>query len=235
MNEPAGPPGRAPAVTVEEAIRSRRSIRAFLPTPVPPEHVEEILALATRAPSGNNTQPWKVYVVQGEARDALSRAVLEARESEPWPEREYHYTPSPLPEPYRTRSRTSGRALYELAGVPRGDREAHHAQQRRNYLFFGAPVGLFFFMDRFLLHGSWLDCGMFIQNVMLAARARGLDTCAQGAWANFHPLVRAHVGAGEEELLICGMSLGYADPVAPVNRLETEREPLERFVRWRGR
>lgn len=217
---------------VDEAITSRYSARAFLPRPVARADVEHVLRVASRAPSGNNTQPWRVYVVSGAARDALCDAVLEARERAPWPEREYRSHPSPLPEPYRGRSRSNGVALYTLLGIERGDREAHHAQQRRNYRFFDAPVGLFFFIHRFLERGNWLDYGMFVQNVMLAARGRGLHTCPQGAWANFHPIVRRHVGAGEDELLLCGMALGYADPDAPVNHLEVPREPPGEFTRW---
>jgi len=219
-------------VHVDEAIVSRSSVRAFLPKPVPRSDVEHILEVARRAPSGNNTQPWRVYVVSGTARDQLSQAVLEAREERPWPEREYRSSPRPLPDPYKARSRTNGIALYKLLGIEKGDQAGHHRQQRRNYLFFDAPVGLFFFVDRTLQWGNWLDYGMFIQTVMLAARGRGLHTCPQGAWANFHPVVRQIVGAEENELLICGMALGYADTEAPVNSHTVERERLDSFVTW---
>ena len=219
---------------VDEAMTSRRSVRAFLPRAVPRSDIEHILEVASRAPSGNNTQPWRVYVVTGAARDAVCSAVLEAREGARRPEREYRSRPAQWPEPYRARSRQNGIALYTLLGIAKGDVDAHHRQQRRNYRFFDAPVGLFFFIDRALERGSWLDYGMFVQSVMMAARARGLHTCAQGAWANFHPVVREHVGAGESELLVCGMALGYADPHAPVNAFEVPREPVAGFTRWVG-
>ncbi|MGK0170467.1 MAG: nitroreductase [Gammaproteobacteria bacterium] len=219
-------------MNVDEAITTRHSVRAFLPTPVPDTDIEHILNVASHSPSGNNTQPWRVYVVTGGARERVCSAVLEARENAPRPEREYRSNPAPLPEPLKARSRQNGIALYTLLGVEKGDQAAHHAQQRRNYRFFDAPVGLFFFIDRRLERGNWLDYGMFVQSVMLAARGRGLQTCAQGAWANFHPVVRACVGASDDELLICGMALGYADESAPVNALEVPREPSSVFARW---
>jgi len=219
-------------VHVDEALRSRASIRAFSPARVSRTDIEHILDVARRAPSGNNTQPWRVYVVSGRARVRLCNAVLAAREGRPWPEREYRSRPRPLPEPYRSRSRRNGIALYQLLGIEKGDEDGHHRQQRRNYLFFDAPVGLFFFIDRTLEWGSWLDYGMFVQSVMLAARGRGLHTCPQGAWANFHPVVRAHVGASEDELLVMGMALGYADDTAGVNALAVEREAVGTFATW---
>jgi len=224
----------AGSVSVAEAIRSRHSVRAFRPDPIPRETVTSLLALAARAPSGNNTQPWKVYVIEGRAKAALTAEVLHWREHEPRPPREYHYSPSPLPEPYRARSRQNGIALYRLLGIARGDEAAHHAQQRRNYAFFGAPLGLFVFVDRDLERGSWLDCGMFLQSLMLAARGHGLHTCPQACWASFHAVVRRHVGARASELLLCGVSLGYADETDPVNSLAVPRAPLEEFVRWVG-
>ncbi len=217
-------------MTVDEALLSRRSVRAFLPDPVPRATVEEILRIAARAPSGQNTQPWKVYAVDGAVREWLCAAVLARRERRPWPEREYPGQPRDLPDIFRQRRRENGIALYRLLGIGKDDREAADAQQRRNYLFFGAPVGLFVFVNKALSIGSWVDTGMFLQAIMTAARARGLDTCPQGAWANFHTVVRAHVGAGEDETLICGMALGHADPEARANRFETPRAPLEEFV-----
>lgn len=217
-------------MTVDEALLSRRSVRVFLPDPVPRATVEEILRVAARAPSGQNTQPWKVYAVEGVVRERLCAAVLARRERRPWPEREYPGQPRDLPDIFRQRRRENGIALYRLLGIGKEDREAADAQQRRNYLFFGAPVGLFVFVNKALSIGSWVDTGMFLQALMTVARARGLDTCPQGAWANFHTVVRAHVGAGEDETLICGMALGRADPEAGVNRFETPRAPLEEFV-----
>lgn len=219
-------------MNIEQAISSRYSTRAFLPTPVPDADIEAVLDLARQAPSGNNTQPWRVYVVTDSARDAVCEAVLEARETMPRPEREYRSNPSPLPDAYRARSRQSGIALYTLLGIAKGDDDAHHEQQRRNYRFFDAPAGMFFFIDRRAQWGNWLDYGMFLQNIMLAARSRGLHTCPQGAWANFHSVVRAHVGAPDDEMLVCGMAIGYADPRAPVNSLEVPREPVSAFTTW---
>jgi len=157
------------------------------------------------------------------------------RECRPWPEREYPGQPRDLPEIFRQRRRENGIGLYTLLGIGKGDREAAEAQQRRNYLFFGAPVGLFVFVHKALSIGSWVDTGMFLQSIMMAARARGLDTCPQGAWANFHTVVRAHVGAGEDETLVCGMALGRADNEALVNRFETPRAPLEEFLTFVGK
>ena len=219
---------------VEEAIRSRYSTRGFLPNPVSKESLAHILEVAARAPSGNNTQPWKVYVIQGPAKDALTEAALRARESDQRPEREYASNPRPLPEPYKSRSRQNGIALYTALGIGRHDNSSQNAQQRLNYHFFGAPVGMFFFIDRHMETGNWLDYGMFIQNVMLAARGVGLHTCPQGAWTNFHPTVREHLGAPASEMLVCGMSIGYEDPNHLANRLKVPRESLESFSRWVG-
>ena len=201
-------------MTVDDALLSRRSVRAFLPDPVPRATVEDILRLASHAPSGQNTQPWKVYAVEGAVRERLCDAVLARRECRPWPEREYPGQARDLPDIFRRRRRENGIGLYTLLGIGKGDREAAEAQQRRNYFFFGAPVGLFVFVHKALSIGSWVDTGMFLQAIMMAARARGLDTCPQGAWANFHTAVRAHVGAGEDETLVCGMALGHADGTA---------------------
>ncbi len=218
----------------EQALTSRRSIRAFTDQPVPRELIEHVLRVAGRAPSGQNAQPWKVYICQGAQKDALSQAVIEARAKKPWPEREYRSTPPRMGEPYAARRKQNGIALYTLLGIRKGDSEAHDVQQRRNYLFFDAPIGLFFFVDSHLEMGSWLDCAFFIQNVMTAARSVGLDTCAQGCWTNFHPIVRAHLGAAQSETLICGMSLGYVDETALANRLEVPREPTDAYARWVG-
>lgn len=193
-----------------------------------------MLQVAGHAPSGQNAQPWKVYVCQGGVRDRLSEAVLQAREERPWPARQWRSAPKQMGEPYASRRKQNGIALYTLLGIERGDKAGHHRQQRRNYEFFGAPVGLFFFVDDHLEMGSWLDCAFFIQNVMIAARAVGLDTCAQGCWTNFHPIVRAHLGVPDNETLICGMSFGYADPNAVVNQLEVPRASLENYTRWLG-
>ena len=220
---------------VDAAITSRRSVRAFLPTPVPRTTVEDILRVAARAPSGTNTQPWKVWVLTGASKEALSarlRAAYDdpaerARHSE-----EYAYYPTDWVSPYLERRRKVGWDLYGLLGIGKGDKPRMHAQHRRNYDFFGAPVGLMFTLDRVMRQGSWLDFGMFLQNVMVAARARGLDTCPQAAFTPFHRIVLDHLGAPPEQQLVCGMSLGHADPAAIENTLVTEREPVAAFTRF---
>jgi nitroreductase len=220
---------------VDAAITSRRSLRAFLPTAVPREAIEDILAVASRAPSGTNTQPWKVYVLTGEAKAALSRQIvaayddpaLRASHSE-----EYAYYPTEWRSPYIDRRRKVGWDLYALLGIAKTDKARMHAQHSRNYRFFDAPVGLIFTIDRVMQQGSWLDYGMFLQNVMVAARARGLDTCPQAAFIQFHRIITAHVGATADEQVVCGMSLGHADTDAVENTLVTEREPVGGFARF---
>jgi nitroreductase len=219
----------------EAAITSRRSIRAFLPAPVPRATVERILAAASRAPSGTNTQPWKVYVLTGEPLQALSRRLVaayddpeeRARHSE-----EYAYYPTEWVSPYIDRRRKVGWDLYGLLGIAKTDKARMHTQHRRNYQFFGAPVGLMFTIDRIMRQGSWLDYGMFLEGVMVAARAHGLDTCPQAAFTPFHRIVVEAIGAPAAEQLVCGMSLGFADPEAIENTLVTEREPVAGFTRF---
>jgi nitroreductase len=218
---------------VDRAITSRRSVRAFLPRPVPRATVEEILAVASRAPSGTNTQPWRVRVLAGEAKDRLSRAVAAAYDAGD-AHREFDYYPTKWFEPYLARRRKIGWDLYGLLGIARGEKAKMHAQHRRNFLFFGAPVGMIFTIERGLELGSWLDYGMFLQNIMVAARARGLDTCPQAAWMEFPKTIAAELALPANEQVVCGMSLGYADPDAPENRLVTEREPVPGFARFEG-
>jgi nitroreductase len=220
---------------VDAAITTRRSLRAFLPTPVPRASIEAILSVAARAPSGTNTQPWKVYVLTGASRAELVRKILAAYDDPVERARhqeEYAYYPTEWVSPYVDRRRKVGWDLYGLLGIGKADKQRMHAQHVRNYAFFGAPVGLMFMIDRVMRQGSWLDYGMFLQNVMVAARARGLDTCPQAAFTQFHRLITDHVGAPASEMLVCGMSLGYADPDAPENRLMTEREPVAGFARF---
>ena len=220
---------------VDTAIRTRRSLRAFLPTPVPRETIEAILAVATRAPSGTNTQPWKVYVLTGHAKQELSRKVAAAYDD---PEQraqhseEYAYYPTEWKSPFIDRRRKVGWDLYSLLDIAKTDKARMHAQHRRNYEFFDAPVGLIFTIDRVLRQGSWLDYGMFLQSIMIAARGRGLDTCPQAAFMQFHRIISAHVGAPDNEQVVCGMSLGHADPNAIENTLVTEREPVSGFARF---
>ena len=227
------PPG--PASVVDAAITSRHSMRAFLPDPVPRETIEDILRVAARAPSGTNTQPWKVHVLTGAALHGLSQEIL-ANFADPQRlaqcQDDYSYYPEKWVEPYLARRRKVGWDLYGLLGIGRADKEKIVAQQARNYVFFDAPVGLIFSIDRVMAQGSWLDYGMFLQNIMVAARARGLDTCPQAAFVQFHNLIRVRLGIGSDHAIVCGMSLGRADMSRIENSLVTEREPLESFVRF---
>ena len=222
---------------VDEAITSRRSIRAFLPTPVPRADVEAILAVASRAPSGTNIQPWKVTVLTGDPLARLSDLILAAHDdpdSQTLHTEEYPYYPSKWESPYIERRRKVGWDLYGLLGLGRDDKAGMHAQHGRNYAFFDAPVGLMFTIDRVLELGSWLDYGMFLEAVMVAARGRGLDTCPQAAFNRFHRIIGEHIGMPDTERFVCGMSLGHADPDRIENSLITEREPPDRFVRFLG-
>ncbi len=220
---------------VDQAIVTRRSIRAFLPTPVPREEIEQILEVSARAPSGTNTQPWKVYVLQGGALGGLSARLVAAyddpaergRHSE-----EYAYYPTEWQSPFVERRRKVGWDLYGLLGIEKADKGRMHAQHRRNYEFFGAPVGLMFTIDRVMRQGSWLDFGMFLQSVMIAARGVGLDTCPQAAFIQFHRIIMEAINAPANEQLVCGMSLGWRDLDAIENTLVTEREPVAAFARF---
>lgn len=225
------PPAVDPAATVDAVMAGRHAVRAFLPREVPRELLAEILAIASRAPSGTNLQPWRVHVLTGVARQRLVDAVCAAYDSdERGHSAEYNYYPAEFFEPYLARRRQIGWGLYGLLGIEKGDTARMKAQMRRNYEFFGAPVGLIFSIDRRMEQGSWLDYGMFVQSVMLAARARGLDTCPQVAWLDYHRIIAEVLGFGAHEQLVCGMSLGYADPAAIENTLRTERAALDEFV-----
>jgi nitroreductase len=220
---------------VDEAIASRHSIRAFLPTPVPRETIEAILAVAARAPSGTNTQPWHVTVLTGAALKSLSGKLVAAYDDPLERSRhteEYAYYPTEWRSPFIDRRRKVGWDLYGLLGIAKTDKARMHAQHRRNYEFFGAPVGFMFTIDRIMRQGSWLDFGMFLQNVMVAARGRGLDTCPQAAFTPFHRLITEAIAIPDDQQLVCGMSLGVRDPDAIENTLVTEREPVASFARF---
>jgi nitroreductase len=220
---------------LDATMRGRRSIRAFVPTPVPRTMLEELLDAAARAPSGTNTQPWKVYALSGASKDALAAKMCAAYDDPAERARHteaYAYYPTEWVSPYIDRRRKVGWDLYGLLGIGKADKERMHVQHRRNFSFFDAPVALIFTIDRVMEKGSWLDYGMFLQSVMLAARARGLDTCPQAAISGFHRIVMPHVGAGDNEVCVCGMSLGYADPKAIENTLVTERAPASSFAHF---
>jgi nitroreductase len=218
---------------VAEAVLERRSIRAFLPRPVERALIEELLGTAALAPSGGNLQPWQVDVLAGEPLAAL-KAQAGIAMAAPRAAMELTIYPSPLPEPYRTRRHRSGEALYGVLGIPREDRPARLVQFARNFEAFGAPVLLFFSIDRIFDRPQWAHLGMFMQNVMLLAHERGLATCPQEAWAAVHALVAEHIELPAERILYCGMALGYADPEAPINSLRTEREKVDDFATFRG-
>jgi nitroreductase len=240
MNSPQVATVVADAASVDAAIESRFSCRAFLrDREVPRQVIEDILRVASRAPSGTNTQPWKVYVLQGAPRNALVDKVCAAHDAvyadpalaSEYRE-EYDYYPTKWVSPFIDRRRENGWGLYGLLGIAKGEKDKMHAQHQRNFRFFDAPVGLMFTMDRVLGRGSLMDYGMFLENIMVAARARGLHTCPQAAWNGYARIILPHVGAGEDEMLVCGMSLGYADVDAPVNGFHTPREPVASFTRF---
>ena len=229
----------ADPASVDAALLSRCSVRAFLPRAVPREQIEDILEVAGRAPSGTNTQPWKVYVLQGAKRDDLVEAVCTAHDAlarDPAMAAEYtepyDYYPEKWVSPYIDRRRECGFGLYGVLGIVKGDKDKMHLQHQRNYRFFDAPVGLMFTIDRVMGRGSLVDYGMFLQNVMVAARARGLHTCPQAAWNGFSRIVLPHIGASDQEMLVCGMALGYADEAALVNTFQTTRVPAKEWTTW---
>ncbi len=220
---------------VDAAITSRHSIRAFLPDPIAREDIARILEVAARAPSGTNTQPWKVSVVTGAAKTRLSDAIIAVHEDPALASQhteEYAYYPREWVSPYIDRRRKVGWDLYALLGLTREDKAGMSAQHGRNYAFFDAPVGLIFTIDRVMEKGSWLDYGMFLQNIMVAARGRGLDTCPQAAFTQYHKIIAAHLDLPATEMVVCGMALGYADPSKVENTLITAREPVAGFTRY---
>ncbi len=227
------------SMSVADAINSRMSIRAFTPQAVARELITELLQLASRAPSGTNTQPWKVYVLQGQSRDTLVDKVCAAHDAlranpalaSEYRE-EYDYYPEQWVSPYIDRRRENGWGLYGLLGIGKGDKDKMHAQHQRNYKFFDAPVGLMFTIDRVMGRGSLVDYGMFLENIMLAARGCGLHTCPQAAWNGFAKIILPHIGAGPGEMLVCGMALGYADASEVVNTFHTPRVPVAEFTHW---
>jgi nitroreductase len=214
-----------------EAITSRRSVRGFLSTPVPEGTVRRLLEVAARAPSGSNIQPWHVHLLGPQTMARLSRAMHEKRARDPEGQcAQYQYYPVHWREPYLARRRKIGWDLYAHCGIKKGESEKMFRQHGRNYDFFGAPLGLMITIDADMELGSWIDCGMFVQTLLIAARGLGLHSCAQAAWAYHHDVVRQAIPLPDSEKVVCGIALGYEDPAEPANRLRTEREPLERFV-----
>lgn len=222
---------------IDHIIQSRQSIRAYLNTPVDPQSILDILNVAARAPSGTNTQPWKVYVVTGHKRAELIERVSQTQlkifdqpELADQHKETFVYYPEKWVSPFIERRRENGWGLYGLLGITKGDKEKMTAQHLRNYQLFDAPVGLFITVDKVMGIGSKMDISMFMQNIMLAAKARGLDTCPQAAWNHFHHIVLDVLNASDQEELVCAIALGYADPDAIVNQFVTPREPAENFA-----
>lgn len=221
-------------MTVSDAVRSRRSVRAFLERPVPRPLIEQILETASRAPSGGNLQPWQLYVVSGgaltEFKSKMAKRLIFSPEADlPL---EYEVYPKPLKAPYRDYRFKNGEDLYTLAGIPREDKAGRAMFFANNYRFFGAPLALFCYVDRSMGSPQWSDLGMYLQTVMLLLREAGLDSCAQECWSRYHRMVRELVQPPEDWMLFCGMAIGYADESAVVNRLVTDRAPLSDFCRF---
>ena len=221
--------------TVSEAIETRRSVRDFKSDPIAEKWIREILVTASRAASGGNLQPWKVYVLAGAARDALVQAVVDRRTEKPFGDGpEYQIYPADLTERYQNRRSRASAQRFDLLGIAREDGEARAAQMSKNFEFFGAPVGMIITIERQMGSPQFCDLGIFIGNIMLLAREQGLHTCPQEAWSMWGQTIREQVGVPDDELVFCGISIGYAVPDSPVNQLRSERVQLEQFAVFRG-
>ncbi len=218
---------------VSEAVAARKSARAFLDTPVPDDLIREVLEKAARAPSGGNLQPWRIYVLNGDAHTRFTNLIAERLAANPMGEpMDYAIYPESLKEPYRTSRYGVGESMYSLLGIPKDDKLSRLQWLANNYRFFGAPAALFCFVDRIMGPPQWSDLGMFLQTAMLLFQEAGIDTCPQEAWARWPKSVAEFVGAPDELMLFCGMAIGKIDADHPVNQLQTEREPLETWAKW---
>lgn len=224
---------------VEKIILDRHSVRAFTAQDVSRDTIQDILSKASFAPSGTNTQPWKVYVVQGNKKCQITaqvvasvNSVYQGQVDKKSFQAPYLYYSEQWFEPYLSRRRENGWAMYKLLGIAKGDKSAMHEQQLRNFKFFDAPVGLFFTTHKALEAGAKMAIAMLMQNIMLIAKAQGLDTCPQASWNDYHQIIMPILGASDEEVFICGMSLGYADLSSEINRLRTPRESINNFVQF---
>lgn len=211
---------------VSEAVRRRKSVRHFTDETVADADLRELLELAARSPSGGNVQPWRIYVLNGDSMARFREFIVD----QPVEAGEYDIYPPNLWEPYRTNRFALGEQMYATIGIGRDDKEGRLAQFAHNGDFFGAPAGLFCFIDRQMGPPQWSDLGMLLQTFMLLAQERGIDTCAQEYWSVRHSAVREFVGAGDEEMLFCGMAIGRADWDHPINTLESERMPLDQWA-----
>lgn len=225
--------------TVDDVIQARMSARAFTSEMPSHELIQHVLQVASRAPSGTNTQPWKVYILEGNILADLCHKVCDAyeaisqnRELADQYKEAYSYYPEKWFSPYIDRRRENGWSLYGLLGIEKGEKEKMFLQHQRNFRFFDAPVGLFFTIHRDLGTGSILDYGMFLQNIMISAQSHGLASCPQAAWNKFSKIILPMIGAGEEEMLVCGMALGYADQSDRINTFRTPRAKVEEFTSW---
>ena len=220
------------AATLDSVIRSRRTTRAFRQQAVTNAQVVELLESARAAPSTFNTQPWSVHVLVGDAKTELSQALVQAHAVNIHPV--YAAIPSPAPSDCAARQEEFGRRYYGVLGIDRADLTARSHQTARNYVFFDAPIGLIFTINSSLTKHSWLDCGMFLQNFMLAAEARGLATCPQVSFVRYQSVIAAQLQLSSTESVICGMSLGYPDEDHPLNQMKMPREPIGVFTTWHG-
>lgn len=227
---PANPSEVAEAV--DHVLRSRRTTRSFRSDDVPKNLIVELLEAARAAPSTFNTQPWSVHILSGDAKRALSEALVQAHEANTYPP--YAAMPNPAPADCTARQDDFARRYYGVLGIDRADMAARSRQTARNYVFFDAPVGLIFTINATLTKHSWLDCGMFVQNFMIAAQARGLATCPQVSFVRYQSVIAARLGFKATEAVVCGMSLGYPDPQAALNQMQMPREPIAAFTIWHG-
>ena len=219
-------------MNVIDAIKLRFSTRSFLDKPVSKETIQALLDVARWAPSGGNLQPWQVMVLSGKTKQQISNAIIQARSKGEKERPDYSYYPSEWFEPYKSRRVAAGVALYQALGIAREDSERRNQAWNNNYRFFDAPVGMLFFLERKLGRGAWVDLGLFLQSLMLAATARGLATCPQASLADFPDIIRKALAIEDKYALICGMSLGYAKSEAPENNYRTERAEVNEFTKW---
>ena len=216
-------------MNVSEAVEARRSIRSFLDTPISDEQLSQLLEKAARAPSGGNVQPWRVFVINGPSMPKFHQFLAD---TDPREKPAYEIYPKELPSPYRDSRFKVGEDMYKLLNIPRDDKPSRFAHLARNFKFFDAPAAFFCFIDKTMGPPQWSDLGMFLQTFMLLAQEEGLDTCAQEAWANRSQAVAKFVGAEDNLMLFCAMAIGHKNPEADVNRLVSDRAPLEAWVKF---